>query len=300
MPRVLEGAWPSSDPSSGRALAGLAELLLEPGWRGALQQHMSGPSFARLEAFWVQAQRGAGRGGPPVYPPAGSTFAAFHATPLDRVRVVILGQDPYHGPGQATGLSFSVPRGCPPPPSLRNMFKELASDVPGFRAPGAGFRGEELLASWAAQGVLMLNSCLSVRKAQAASHAGQGWEDFTDAALRELSTATSRVRRAGREQELASEALVPGDIVLLEAGDVVPADLRLVEVEELQADESTLTGESLPVDKAARPEKVTIEGTEVYGQSAGHEDNGKCLSFARSFVEDPTEKNLRPGGFECD
>ena len=166
---------------------GLAELLLEPGWRGALQQHMSGPSFARLEAFWVQAQRGAGRGGPPVYPPAGSTFAAFHATPLDRVRVVILGQDPYHGPGQATGLSFSVPRGCPPPPSLRNMFKELASDVPGFRAPGAGFRGEELLASWAAQGVLLLNSCLSVRKAQAASHAGQGWEDFTDAALRELS-----------------------------------------------------------------------------------------------------------------
>ena len=162
----------------------LEELLREPGWRGALEGHMQSGGFQRLGAF-VGKERAPG--GPPVFPPAASTFAAFHATPLDRVRVVILGQDPYHGPGQATGLSFSVPRGCPPPPSLRNMFKELASDVPGFRPPGADFQGQELLARWAAQGVLLLNSCLTVRRAQAASHAGKGWEEFTDAALRELS-----------------------------------------------------------------------------------------------------------------
>src|SRR5690606_20364229 len=109
-----------------------------------------------------------------IFPAQESFFAAFHATPLDRVKVVILGQDPYHGAEQAVGLSFSVPRGVKPPPSLQNIFRELQSDL-GISRPNHG-----CLDRWAAQGVLLLNNVLSVEAGKAGSHAGHGWEIFTD------------------------------------------------------------------------------------------------------------------------
>ena len=112
-----------------------------------------------------------------VYPPADEIFTAFHLTPLSKVRVVILGQDPYHEPGQAHGLSFSVKPKVPVPPSLENIYKELESDV-GCYIPDNGY-----LVKWATQGVLMLNTILTVRAHQALSHKGRGWEEFTDAAI---------------------------------------------------------------------------------------------------------------------
>ncbi len=115
-----------------------------------------------------------------VYPPADEIFTAFHLTPLEKVKVVILGQDPYHEPGQAHGLSFSVKRGIEPPPSLVNIYKELNADL-GIQAPGHG-----CLEHWAEQGVLMLNTLLTVRAHTAFSHKGIGWEQFTDAAIRAL------------------------------------------------------------------------------------------------------------------
>ncbi len=115
-----------------------------------------------------------------VYPPAPEIFAAFHLTPLDHVRVVVLGQDPYHGPGQAHGLAFSVRAGVPTPPSLRNIYKELRADLGVPLAP----HGD--LTSWARQGVLLLNTVLTVREHAAHSHRGQGWETFTDAVVEVL------------------------------------------------------------------------------------------------------------------
>ncbi|MCW2949851.1 MAG: ung [Thermoleophilia bacterium] len=115
-----------------------------------------------------------------VFPPASSIFAAFDRTPFDSVRVVILGQDPYHGPGQATGLAFAVPREARIPPSLRNMYVELESDL-GVKPAAHGD-----LRAWADQGVLLLNTSLTVRANEAASHAGLGWQRLTDAALKAL------------------------------------------------------------------------------------------------------------------
>jgi uracil-DNA glycosylase len=128
-----------------------------------------------LRAF-LRAESSAGRA---IYPPGQKMFAALDRTPFEAVRVVILGQDPYHGPGQAHGLSFSVPPGVPPPPSLQNIFAELERDpeVP-FQRPGHG-----CLEAWAERGVLLLNAVLSVRAGQAGSHAGKGWEGFTDAII---------------------------------------------------------------------------------------------------------------------
>ena len=115
-----------------------------------------------------------------IYPDKQNIFAALRATPFDKVSVVIVGQDPYHGPGQAHGLSFSVPRGVDQPPSLRNIFKELHNDV-GIPTPHTGN-----LTSWAQQGVLLLNAILTVEKGSPASHAGKGWELFTDAIIEAL------------------------------------------------------------------------------------------------------------------
>jgi len=120
------------------------------------------------------------RGGGDVYPPAAAVFRALELTSYDAVRVVLLGQDPYHDEGQAHGLCFSVPRGVKPPPSLANIYKELAADV-GFRAPSHG-----CLEPWARQGVLLLNAVLTVRAHAPASHKDRGWERFTDAVLRAL------------------------------------------------------------------------------------------------------------------
>lgn len=149
---------------------------LEASWKAALADEFQQPYFRDLKAFLVQ-ERAAGR---TFYPPGRLIFHALDTTPFDRVKVVILGQDPYHGPGQAHGLSFSVPDGVSPPPSLVNIFKELEADL-GVPRPASGN-----LEPWARQGVLLLNATLTVRAHAAASHQGKGWERFTDAIIRAL------------------------------------------------------------------------------------------------------------------
>jgi uracil-DNA glycosylase len=129
-------------------------------------------------AHFLTAEMAAGK---TIYPKPDALFKALNATPLDAVEVVILGQDPYHGPGQAHGLSFSVPAGTALPPSLRNIFKELAADL-GVKPPPSGYLG-----GWAEQGVLLLNAVLTVEGGAAGSHAGRGWERFTDKILAVLS-----------------------------------------------------------------------------------------------------------------
>ena len=116
-----------------------------------------------------------------IYPPGSQIFRAFDLTPVQNVKVVILGQDPYHGPGQAHGLSFSVPSGVPAPPSLKNIFKEIETDL------GVRMSGHPNLESWARQGVLLLNAVLTVRAAEAASHSRIGWQEFTDAVIKYIS-----------------------------------------------------------------------------------------------------------------
>lgn len=161
----------------------LRESELEPGWRAALTQAMTTPRTAALRALLL-AERAAGH---TVFPPRARIFAAFDHTPLEQVRVVIVGQDPYHGPGQAMGLSFSVPRGEKIPPSLRNIFTELGNDL-GIERPSHGD-----LTSWSDQGVLLLNSSLTVRAHEAGSHAKAGWEPITDAALQAVSDGREHV-----------------------------------------------------------------------------------------------------------
>jgi uracil-DNA glycosylase len=144
-------------------------------WKHALAPALAAPSFERLAEF-VDSEREAHL----VFPPADSVFAAFRKTLLEDVRVVVLGQDPYHDDGQAHGLAFSVPGGQRIPPSLRNIYKELNHDL-GVVMPPSGD-----LTSWAAQGVLLLNTVLTVRAHTPASHAGRGWESFTDEVVRVL------------------------------------------------------------------------------------------------------------------
>ena len=143
-------------------------------WLAVLGDELEQPYMQELREFLV-AEVAAGRR---FYPPADRVFNALALTPFDAVRVVILGQDPYHGPGQAHGLCFSVPDGVRPPPSLVNIYKELESDLC-IRRPGHGF-----LEHWAKQGVLLLNSVLTVEMGLAASHRDRGWERFTDAVIR--------------------------------------------------------------------------------------------------------------------
>lgn len=144
--------------------------LQDPGWRSALAREFEAGYMASLSGF-LHREKAEGN---TVCPPAQRIFAAFDATPLEKVRAVIVGQDPYHGPGQAMGLAFSVPPGVAVPPSLRNVFTELVDDV-GCGRPASGD-----LTPWAGRGVLLLNSVLTVRRGVAASHAGMGWEQFTD------------------------------------------------------------------------------------------------------------------------
>ncbi|HEX5724157.1 MAG TPA: uracil-DNA glycosylase [Longimicrobiaceae bacterium] len=142
-------------------------------WHPLLAAELEKPYFAALRSF-VARERKAG----PVYPPDAEVFSALELTPYEQVRVLVLGQDPYHGPGQAHGLAFSVRPGVRPPPSLKNVFKELKADQ-GCPVPHHGY-----LAAWARQGVLLLNAVLTVRGGQPNSHRGKGWETFTDAAIR--------------------------------------------------------------------------------------------------------------------
>jgi uracil-DNA glycosylase len=152
------------------------------GWREALGGETRLPYYAALQAF-VRDERAAHA----VYPPEDEVFTALGLTPFEQVRVVILGQDPYHGEGQAHGLAFSVRAGVRPPPSLVNMYKEMETDL-GVARPATGD-----LTPWARQGVLLLNAVLTVRASEANSHAGWGWERFTDAALRALNARAAPV-----------------------------------------------------------------------------------------------------------
>lgn len=153
-------------------------IQLEPTWLKQLENEFAKDYMKNLKAF-LQAEKLARKA---IYPPGKEIFNAFTHTPFDQVKVVILGQDPYHGPKQAHGLCFSVQQGVKPPPSLENIFAELARDekIP-FTRPSHG-----TLTKWADQGVLLLNSVLTVRAHQAASHQGKGWETFTDTVIHTL------------------------------------------------------------------------------------------------------------------
>ncbi|HEX7745190.1 MAG TPA: uracil-DNA glycosylase [Micromonosporaceae bacterium] len=156
--------------------------LLPPAWRTVLGPHLDSAGTAALGAF-VAAEYAHQT----IYPPLDDLFAAYWLCPPEECRVLILGQDPYHRAGQAHGLSFSVRSGVPAPPSLRNVFRELADDLGAPVPAGADLTG------WARQGVLLLNAVLTVREGQANSHAGQGWEAFTDATIRALDARPTRV-----------------------------------------------------------------------------------------------------------
>lgn len=153
------------------------EVKIEQSWKDALAGEFEKPYFASLVRF-LHGEREQGFR---VYPPGSQIFKAFELTPVDKVKVVILGQDPYHGPGQAMGLSFSVPDNVPAPPSLKNIFREIESDL------GIRMSGRPNLEKWASQGVLLLNAILTVRAGVAASHSKIGWEEFTDAVIKYLS-----------------------------------------------------------------------------------------------------------------
>ncbi|MFL7034335.1 uracil-DNA glycosylase [Vibrio lentus] len=146
-------------------------------WESIINDEREKAYFQSVLVF-VEQQRNSGK---TVYPPQEQVFSAFDMTPFESVRVVILGQDPYHGANQAHGLAFSVLPGVKIPPSLRNMYKELAQDIEGFEIPSHGY-----LDTWASQGVLMLNTVLTVEEAKAHSHAKCGWETFTDTIIAEL------------------------------------------------------------------------------------------------------------------
>lgn len=153
-----------------------SKIKLPDDWRSLLQDEFSKPYLDHLRSFLI-AEKKAGK---VVYPPTSEIFNAFNITSIENVKVVILGQDPYHGPNQAHGLSFSVKGGIKLPPSLQNIFKELSSDI-GCPIPPHGD-----LSAWAHQGVLMLNSVLTVEANLAASHQGKGWEQFTDFVIQKL------------------------------------------------------------------------------------------------------------------
>ena len=153
-----------------------ATVKIEEGWKQALMSQWDKPYFQQLKSFLVSEKQA----GHTIYPPGKLIFNAFDTTPFDQVKVVIIGQDPYHGPGQAHGLCFSVPQGVRVPPSLKRIYKELQDDV-GITIPNHGN-----LEKWAQQGILLLNSMLTVRAGQAASHQRKGWEQFTTAAIQAL------------------------------------------------------------------------------------------------------------------
>jgi uracil-DNA glycosylase len=152
------------------ALAPEARLRLDPSWREKVGDYLQTPAMQSL-AMFLRQEKAAGKR---IYPPGPQIFAALDATPFDQVKVVILGQDPYHGPGQAHGLCFSVPVDVDVPPSLQNIFKEIERDL-GLPRPRHGN-----LESWARQGVLLLNAVLTVEAGKAGAHQGKGWEGFTD------------------------------------------------------------------------------------------------------------------------
>ncbi|KAF8357256.1 ung-1, partial [Pristionchus pacificus] len=165
-------------------LIDLYSLVRDAEWKTALEAEFKKPYIANIEKE-LEKERKAGK---TVYPPRDEIFAALNITPLSKVRVVLIGQDPYHNVDQAHGLCFSVKRGVKPPPSLKNIYKELATDMEGFKAPDHGF-----LESWARQGILMLNASLTVRAHEANSHSKFGWYTLTDKIISIVSKETEGV-----------------------------------------------------------------------------------------------------------
>ncbi|HEY4062154.1 MAG TPA: uracil-DNA glycosylase [Puia sp.] len=153
------------------------DVKIEESWKEVLKQEFKKDYFLQIATF-LKAEKLSGK---TIYPPGGLIFNAFNTTAFDQLKVVILGQDPYHGPGQAHGLSFSVPKGIPPPPSLINIFKELNNDI-GMPIPNHGN-----LTHWAEQGVMLLNASLTVRANEPMSHAKIGWAEFTNAVIEKIS-----------------------------------------------------------------------------------------------------------------
>ena len=153
------------------------KVVIERSWKAALGDEFGKDYFVALSAELHREKRN----GVTIYPPGKDIFRAFELTPVDKVKAVILGQDPYHGPGQAMGLSFSVPEEVPAPPSLKNIFKEIGTDL------GVSMSGRHNLEPWARQGVLLLNSMLTVRAGEPSSHKGLGWQRFTDSVIRYVS-----------------------------------------------------------------------------------------------------------------
>ncbi len=159
-------------------MGSVTDVNIESSWKAALAHEFAQPYFAQIKAGLIEDKAA----GNTIYPRGSLIFNAFNSTPLPNVKVVILGQDPYHQPNQAMGLSFSVPQGVAIPPSLRNVYKELARSIDGFVIPHHGD-----LTKWAQQGVFLLNAVLTVAQGQAASHAKLGWQEFTDAVIRTIS-----------------------------------------------------------------------------------------------------------------
>jgi uracil-DNA glycosylase len=159
------------------------DVKIEPSWKEVLKDEFNKPYFQQI-ALHIKTEKSQGK---IIYPPGSLIFNAFNTTPFDKVKVVILGQDPYHGPGQAHGLCFSVQNGVPPPPSLVNIFKELQDDT-GVPIPGHGN-----LTHWAGQGVFLLNASLTVRAAEPMSHSKIGWAPFTDEVIKKISALKEHV-----------------------------------------------------------------------------------------------------------
>lgn len=153
------------------------DVKINSSWKEALNEEFGEPYFEELVLYLRKEKSG----GKIIYPPGGLIFNAFDLTPFDKVKVVILGQDPYHGAGQAHGLSFSVPKGVPPPPSLKNIYKEIETDL-GVKVNRGGS-----LEDWASQGVFLLNAVLTVRGSEPTSHSNIGWQRFTDAVIKKIS-----------------------------------------------------------------------------------------------------------------
>ena len=158
-------------------------VRIEESWKNALKDEFNKPYFKQITEH-IKTERALGK---TIYPPGSLIFNAFEKTPLSEVKVVILGQDPYHGPHQAMGLSFSVPRGVAPPPSLVNIFKELRADI------GVPVSGHGDLTRWAQQGVMLLNASLTVRAADPMSHSKLGWHIFTNSVISKISEVKDRV-----------------------------------------------------------------------------------------------------------
>ena len=154
------------------------DVKIHPSWKEVLKDEVSKPYFQQIVTF-LRSEKASGK---TIYPPGPLIFNAFNQTPFDKVSVVIIGQDPYHGPGQAHGLSFSVQKGVKPPPSLVNIFKEIRADIGVEMAANNGD-----LTHWAEQGVLLLNAALTVRAGEPFSHAKYGWAEFTDAVISKVS-----------------------------------------------------------------------------------------------------------------